>query len=155
MGWLLLRVVRDRHLQPPDRRLATHLRTDLALEALETAIWRRGTDLDGLVHHSDRGCQYTSIRYSERLAEAGIEPSVGSRGDSYDNAVAESVIGLYKGEWIYRKGPWRTFEQLEFATLEWIDWWNTTRLHGSIGDIPPHEFEEVFYATAAKAKVDQ
>lgn len=135
--------------------LSTNLRTDLALEALEMAIWRRQTPLDGLVHHSDRGCQYTSIRYTEHLAEAGIEPSVGSRGDSYDNAVAESVIGLYKTEWIYRKKPWRTHEQLEFATLEWIDWWNNRRLHSSIGDVPPAEAEEVYYATAAKAQDDQ
>lgn len=121
--------------------LTTHLRTELALEALEMAIWRRNTILDGLVHHSDRGSQYTSIRYTERLADAGIEPSVGSRGDSYDNALAESVIGLYKTELIRAQRPWKTPEEVEFATLEWIDWWNNRRLHSSIGNVPPAEFE--------------
>jgi putative transposase len=128
--------------------LADYLRTELPLEALEMAIWRRNTVFDGLVHHSDRGSQYTSIRYTERLAEAGIEPSVGSRGDSYDNALAESVIGLYKTEWVRPKRPWRSPEEVEIATLEWIDWWNTRRLHSSIGDVPPAEFEAAYYGQA-------
>lgn len=126
--------------------LATHLRTDLPLDALEMAIWRRDRDLDGLVHHSDAGSQFTSITYTERLAGAGIEPSVGSRGDSYDNALAESEIGLFKTELVRRRGPWRTPEQVELATLEWVDWFNNRRLHSSIGDVPPVEFEENYYA---------
>jgi transposase InsO family protein len=130
--------------------LTSHLRTELALEALEMAIWRRNTVLDGLVHHSDRGSQYTSIRYTERLSDAGIEGSVGSRGDSYDNALAESVIGLYKTELIERGRPWKTPEEVEFATLEWIDWWNNRRLHSSIGDVPPAEFEASYYANASQ-----
>ncbi len=100
----------------------------------------------GLVHHSDRGSQYVSIRYSERLAEAGIEPSVGSVGDSYDNALAETINGLYKAEVIHRRGPWRSFEAVEFATLEWVDWFNHRRLMRPIGDIPPAEAEERYYA---------
>jgi len=128
--------------------LATHLRTDLPLEALEMAIWRRDSALDGLVHHSDRGSQYTSITYTERLAEADIAPSVGSVGDSYDNALAEATMSLYKAELIRRKGPWRTPEQVEIATLEWIDWWNHTRLHESIGHIPPAEKEDNYMSNA-------
>lgn len=127
--------------------LAAHLKTDLPLEALEMAIWRRDSALDGLVHHSDRGCQYTSIRYTERLAEAGIAPSVGSVGDSYDNALAETTIGLFKAELIRPQGPWRTPEQVEIATLEWIDWWNHRRLHESLGYTPPAEKEELYYAS--------
>jgi putative transposase len=126
--------------------LATHLRTDLPLDALEMAIWRRDRDLDGLIHHSDAGTQFTSIIYTERLADAGIEPSVGSRGDSYDNALAESEIGLFKTELIRQQGPWRTPEQVELATLEWVDWFNNRRLHSSIGHIPPAELEESYYA---------
>lgn len=125
--------------------IATHIRTELPLEALEMAIWRRDTVLDGLVHHSDAGSQYTSIRYTERLADAGIAPSVGSVGDSYDNALAETHIGLYKTELIQRQRPWRTPEQVELATLEWIDWFNNRRLHSSIGDIPPAEAEGRYY----------
>lgn len=127
--------------------IATHIRTELPLEALEMAIWRRDTVLDGLVHHSDAGSQYTSIRYTERLADAGIAPSVGSVGDSYDNALAETHIGLYKTELIQRQRPWRTPEQVELATLEWIDWFNNRRLHSSIGDIPPAEAEGRYYAS--------
>jgi putative transposase len=116
----------------------SHLRTDLALDALEMALWRRGgTLLSGLVHHSDRGVQYLSIRYTERLEEAGIETSVGSRGDSYDNALAESVIGLYKTEVIRHEGPWKGLEEVEFATLEWVDWFNHSRLLEPIGYVPP------------------
>ena len=126
--------------------LSTSLKTDMPLEALEMALWQRGRSLPDLVHHSDRGCQYTSIRYTERLAEAGIAPSIGSVGDAYDNAMAESTIGLYKTELIYRQGPWKTPEQAELATLEYIDWWNNRRLHTEIGDIPPAEKEVMYYA---------
>ena len=101
--------------------IANNLRTDLALDALEMALWQRKSDLDGLIHHSDRGVQYLSIRYTERLAEAGIETSVGSRGDSYDNALAESMIGLYKAEVIRHEGPWKGLDDVEYATLEWVD----------------------------------
>jgi putative transposase len=127
--------------------LATHLRTDLALDALEMALWRRDTVVEGLVHHSDQGCQYTAIRYTERLEEAGIQPSVGSKGDSYDNALAETVNGLFKTELIGPRGPWRSVEQVEIAMLEWIDWYNHRRLHSALGDIPPVEFEANYYAS--------
>ena len=127
-------------------RVSSSLRSDLALDALEQAICERQADVeDGLVHHSDRGVQYLSIRYTERLAEAGIEPSVGSKGDSYDNALAESVIGLFKTEVIRRRGPWRTLEDVEFATLEWVWWFNYHRLLGPIGHVPPVEYEEEYY----------
>ena len=116
------------------------------LDALEQALHdRRPARGAGLVHHSDRGVQYVSIRYTERLVEAGIEPSVGSVGDSYDNALAESVIGLFKTEVIRRRGPWRSLEAIEFATLEWVDWFNNRRLLGPIGNIPPAEAEERYY----------
>ena len=120
------------------------LRTDLALDALEMAIWRRQAQLDGLVHHSDRGGQYLSIRYTERLAEAGAVTSVGSRGDSYDNALAETIIGLYKTELIRRCGPWKGIDDLEYATLEWVDWFNHRRLLEPIGYVPPAEFEAAY-----------
>jgi transposase InsO family protein len=117
------------------------------LDALDQALHdRRPIHRGGLVHHSDRGSQYVSIRYSERLAEAGIEPSVGSVGDSYDNALAETINGLYKAEVIHRRGPWRNFEAVEFATLEWVDWFNNRRLLEPIGNIPPAEAEEHYYA---------
>ena len=117
------------------------------LDALDQALHdRRPIRRGGLVHHSDRGSQYVSIRYSERLAEAGIEPSVGSVGDSYDNALAETINGLYKAEVIHRRGPWRNFEAVEFATLEWVDWFNNRRLLEPIGNIPPAEAEEQYYA---------
>jgi putative transposase len=125
-------------------RVSGSLRTDLALDALEQALYDRGGG-DGLIHHSDRGVQYVSIRYTERLAEAGIEPSVGSVGDSYDNALAESVIGLYKTEVIHRQGPWRNLDSVEFATLNWVDWFNNRRLFEPIGNIPPAEFEALYY----------
>jgi putative transposase len=125
--------------------LATHLRAELALDALEMAMWLRQQRLDGLVHHSDRGSQYLCIRYAERLAEAGAVASVGSRGDSYDNAVAESTIGLYKAELVRPRGPWRGIDDLELATLEYIDWFNHRRLHGACGDVPPAEFEASHY----------
>jgi len=134
-------------------RASSSLRTDLALDALEQALYAR-PDTDRLVHHSDRGVQYVSIRYTERLAEAGIEPSVGSKGDSYDNAMAESVIGLYKTEVIRRRGPWRHLEDVEFATLEWVDWFNNRRLLEPIGNVPPVEFEEAYYRSQeTQAKV--
>lgn len=125
-------------------RVAATLRTDLALDALEMAIWARGSSLPGLVHHSDRGVQYLAIRYTERLADAGAVNSVGSKGDSYDNALAESVNGLYKAELIRRRRSWRTLEEVELATAEWVDWWNHRRLHSACGDIPPVEFEAAY-----------
>jgi putative transposase len=128
-------------------RVSSSLRADLALDALEMAIWTRGSKmLNGLVHHSDRGVQYLAIRYTERLADAGAVRSVGSRGDSYDNALAESVVGLFKTELIRMRGPWRTLEQVELAAAEWIDWYNNRRLHTSIGDLPPAEYEAAYYA---------
>ena len=118
------------------------LRTDLALDALEMVLWvRRAASLAGLIHHSDRGVQYLAIRYTERLAEAGVVPSVGSRGDSYDNALAESFNGLYKAELIRHRGPWRGLDDVEYATLEYVDWFNHRRLHGELGMRPPAEFE--------------
>jgi putative transposase len=121
---------------------ARSLRTDLALDALEMALWgRRAVPLAGLIHHSDRGVQYLAIRYTERLAEAGVVPSVGSRGDSYDNALAESFHGLYKTELIRHAGPWQGLDDVEYATLEYVDWFNHRRLHGELGMRPPAEFE--------------
>jgi putative transposase len=123
-------------------RVSSSLATDFVLDALEQAIYDRcGDRVDGLVHHSDRGTQYLSMRYTDRLADAGIAPSVGSRGDSYDNALAESVIGLFKTEVIRRKGPWRHLEAVEFATLDWVDWFNHRRLLEPIGYVPPAEYE--------------
>jgi putative transposase len=116
------------------------------LDALEQALHERCPAQGGLVHHSDRGSQYLALRYTERLAEAGIEPSVGSVGDSYDNALAETVNGLFKAEVIHRRGPWRSFEAVEFATLEWVDWFNTRRLLEPIGNVPPAEAEVRYYA---------
>jgi putative transposase len=133
-------------------RVALTLRADLALDALEMALWARGRSLEGLVHHSDRGVQYLAVRYTERLAEAGIAGSVGSRGDSYDNALAESVNALYKAELIHRQG-WQTVEQVELATADWIDWWNTRRLHTACGNVPPAEFEAAYAERRAKATV--
>jgi putative transposase len=127
-------------------RVSKSLRADLALDALEMAIWARSADdLGELVHHSDRGVQYLAIRYTERLAEEGAVTSVGSKGDSYDNALAETVNGLYKAELIYRRSPWKTVEQVELATAAWIQWWNQRRLHGACGKIPPAEYEENHY----------
>jgi len=127
-----------------DWRVSGSLRSDLALDALDQALYAR-CDLQNLVHHSDRGVQYLSIRYTERLTEAGIEPSVGSVGDSYDNALAESIIGLYKTEVIRHSGPWRNMEHVEFKTVKWVDWFNNRRLLEPFGDIPPAEFEELHY----------
>ena len=129
-------------------RVSTSLKTDLALDALEMGIWsRQGRDLAGLIHHSDRGVQYLAIRYTERLAEAGAVGSVGSKGDSFDNALAETVNGLFKTELIRARGPWHTAEEVELATLGWVHWWNHTRLHSSCGNIPPAEFEAAYYAS--------
>jgi transposase InsO family protein len=124
-------------------RVARSMQTDLVLDALEQALWSRA-DAHGVVHHSDRGSQYLSIRYSERLADAGVEPSVGSVGDSYDNALAESIIGLYKAEVIHQRGPWRNIDAVEYATLEWVDWFNNRRLLEPIGNVPPVEVEQAF-----------
>jgi putative transposase len=130
---------------------STSLRSDLALDALEMAMFARGDqDLTQLVHHSDRGVQYLSIRYTERLGEAGVVNSIGSRGDSYDNALAESFNGLYKTELIRRRGPWRGLDDVEFATLEYVDWFNHQRLHTEIGKIPPAELETTYYRQATK-----
>ena len=130
-------------------RVSASLQTDFVLDALEQAIYdRRGHALDGLVHHSDHGTQYLSMRYTDRLADAGIAPSVGSRGDSYDNALAESVIGLFKTEVIRRLGPWRHLEAVEFATLTWVDWFNHRRLLEPIGYVPPAEYEARYYEQA-------
>ena len=126
-------------------RVSRSLRSDMALDALEMALWTRGKNVGGLIHHSDRGCQYLSIRYSERLAQAGVIASVGSRGDSYDNALAETINGLYKTEVIRRKGPWKTIDDVEYATLEWVDWFNNRRLLEPIGYIPPAEYETNYW----------
>jgi len=125
-------------------RVSRSLKTDLVLDALEQALWSRATT-DELIHHSDRGCQYLSIHYTERLAEAGIESSVGSVGDSYDNALAETINGLYKTEVIRKRGPWKTIDEVEYATLEWVDWFNHRRILEPIGNIPPAEYELMYY----------
>ena len=128
-------------------RVSRTAHANFVLDALEQALHdRRPAHCSGLVHHSDRGSQYVSIKYTERLVEAGIEPSVGSVGDSYDNALAETINGLYKAEVIHRRGPWRSLEAVEFATLEWVDWFNNRRLLEPIGNIPPAEAEQRYYA---------
>jgi transposase InsO family protein len=133
-------------------RVSSSMHTDFVLDALEQALYARQPERDSsLVHHSDRGSQYVSIRYSERLAEAGIEPSVGSRGDSYDNALAETINGLYKAELIHRRAPWKTKEAVELATLEWVSWFNHQRLLKSIGHVPPAEFEDAYYRQLAES----
>ena len=135
-------------------RAARSMTTDLVLDALEMGIWARardGHDLSGLVHHSDAGSQYTSIRYTERLAEAHARPSIGTVGDSYDNAMAETIIGLFKAELIRHRGPWRGLDDVEIATLEWVDWFNNRRLLEPIGSIPPAEAEAAYYRTTAPA----
>ena len=130
-------------------RVARSMSAELVLDALEQAIWSR-SGIDGVVHHSDRGSQYLSIRYSERLAEAGAQPSVGSVGDSYDNALAESIIGLYKAEVIHHRGPWRHLDAVEYATLEWVDWFNNRRLLEPIGNVPPAEFEATYHQSTSQ-----
>jgi putative transposase len=132
-------------------RVASHMRTDMVLDALEMARFHRGTRLDGLVCHSDAGSQFTSVRWTERLAEVGAQPSIGSIADSFDNALAETTNGIYKTELIRRQGPWRTVDDVELATLGWVHWFNTERLHGTLGDIPPAEFEAAHYAQPALA----
>jgi putative transposase len=132
-------------------RTARTMTTDLPLDALQMAIWARNERLDNLVHHSDRGSQYTSIRYTERLVEAGAHCSVGTTGDSYDNALAESLIGLYKTELIRRKGPWKTIDDLELATAEWVDWYNHRRIHSACNNAPPAEYETTYYRQSKPA----
>ncbi len=142
-GWLYVAFVIDVFARRiVGWRVSRSMTTDFVLDALEQALYeRQPADPEALVHHSDRGSQYVSIRYTERLAEAGIEPSVGSRGDSYDNALAETINGLYKAELIHRRGPWKSRESVELATLEWVAWFNNCRLMESIGYIPPAEAE--------------
>ena len=146
-GWLYVAFVIDVYARRiVGWRVSKSMTTDFVLDALEQALYARQPGKDGsLTHHSDRGSQYVSIRYSERLAEAGIEPSVGSRGDSYDNALAETINGLYKAELIHRRAPWKNRESVELATLEWIAWFNHQRLLSSIGYIPPAEAEANYY----------
>ena len=149
-GWLYVAFVIDVYARRiVGWRVSRSMTTDFVLDALEQALYARQPD-DGLIHHSDRGSQYLSIRYSERLAEAGVEPSVGSRGDSYDNALAETINGLYKAELIHRRGPWKTREAVELATLEWVAWFNHHRLLEPIGHIPPAEAEANYYQQLAE-----
>lgn len=146
-GWLYVAFVIDVFARRiVGWRVSTAMTTDFVLDALEQALYARQPERDAtLVHHSDRGSQYVSVRYSERLAEAGIEPSVGSRGDSYDNALAETINGLYKAELIHRRAPWKTRESVELATLEWVAWFNHHRLMEPLGYIPPAEAEANYY----------
>jgi putative transposase len=134
--------------------VSTSLRTDLALDALEMGLWTRtraGQDTADLVHHSDRGVQYVAVRYTQRLAEAGAVASVGSKGDSYDNALAEAFNSIFKAELIRNKGPWRSIDDVEIAVAEYIDWYNHRRLHGELGLIPPVEYETNHHQTTAPA----
>jgi putative transposase len=145
-GWLYVAFVIDVYARRiVGWRVSKTMHTDFVLDALEQALYARQPDRDQLVHHSDRGSQYVSIRYTERLAEAGIEPSVGSRGDSYDNALAETINGLYKAELIHRRAPWKTREAVEIATLNWVSWFNHHRLMEGLGYIPPAEAEANYY----------
>ena len=154
-GWLYVAFVIDVFARRiVGWRVSSSMRTDFVLDALEQALYARQPERDSnLIHHSDRGSQYVSIRYSERLAEAGIEPSVGSKGDSYDNALAETINGLYKAELIHRRAPWKTRESVELATLEWVDWFNHQRLLEPIGYIPPAEAEANYYRQLASHAV--
>jgi putative transposase len=151
MGWVYAAFVLDVYSRMiVGWQVSTNLYTDLALDALKMAIWRRenqGADLRKLVHHSDRGVQYRAIRYSQRLAEAGAVASVGSKGDSYDNAMAEAFNSLYKAELVRNTGPWRGLDDLEMATVEYIDWYNNRRLHGELGHVPPAEHEALHAKT--------
>ena len=151
-GWLYVAFVIDVFARRiVGWRVSSSMTTDFVLDALEQALYARRPDNDGtLIHHSDRGSQYVSIRYSERLAVAGIEPSVGSRGDSYDNALAETINGLYKAELIHRRAPWKTREAVELATLEWVAWFNHHRLMEPLGYIPPAEAEANYYQQLSK-----
>ncbi len=146
-GWLYVAFVIDTFAKRVvGWRASSSMTTDFVLDALEQALYeRRPKESDGLIHHSDRGSQYVSIRYTERLSEAGINPSVGNTGSAYDNALAETINGLYKTEVIHRRGPWKTKAAVELATLEWVSWFNHQRLLESIGDIPPAEAEERYY----------
>jgi putative transposase len=146
-GWLYVAFVIDVFARRiVGWRVSTTMTTDFVLDALEQSLYARQPDPeDTLIHHSDRGSQYVSIRYSERLAEAGIAPSVGSKGDSYDNALAETINGLYKAELIHRRGPWKTRESVELVTLEWVSWFNHQRLMEPLGYIPPAEAEANYY----------
>lgn len=150
-GWLYVAFVVDVFARRiVGWRVSSSMSTDFVLDALEQALYARQPGQDeALIHHSDRGSQYVSIRYSERLAEAGIEPSVGSKGDSYDNALAETINGLYKAELIHRRAPWKTREAVELATLEWVSWFNHFRLLEPIGYIPPAEAEANYYRQIA------
>ncbi len=154
-GWLYVAFVVDVFARRiVGWRVSRSMTTDFVLDALEQALYaRQPTASDGLIAHSDRGSQYLSIRYTERLAEAGIEPSVGSRGDSYDNALAETMNGLYKTELIHRRAPWKTREAVEIATLEWVAWFNNQRLLEPIGYIPPAEAEANYYKQLANQSV--
>ncbi len=154
-GWLYVAFVIDVFARRiVGWRVSSSMHTDFVLDALEQALYDRQPERDSsLVHHSDRGSQYVSIRYSERLAEAGIEPSVGSKGDSYDNALAETINGLYKAELIHRRAPWKTREAVELATLEWVSWFNHHRLLSSIGHIPPAEAELNYYQQLERSAV--
>lgn len=149
-GWVYVAFVTDAYARRIlGWRCGTSMTTQLVLDALEQAIWTRqrtGHDLESVVAHSDRGSQYTAIKYGERLAEAEIAASVGSVGDSYDNALAETINGLYKTELIKPRGPWKTADEVEFATAEWADWFNHRRLYEYCGDIPPAELEAAYYA---------
>ena len=151
-GWLYVAFVIDVFVRLiVGWRVSNSMQTDFVLDALEQALYARQPEKsEGLIHHSDRGSQYLSIRYTERLTQAGIEPSVGSRGDSYDNALAESINGLYKAELIHRKAPWKTRASVELATLEWVSWFNHHRLLESIGYIPPAEAEANYYQQLAE-----
>jgi len=145
-GWLYVAFVIDVFARRiVGWRVSTRMQTDLVLDALEQALHDRQPDRGSLTHHSDRGSQYVSIRYTERLSEAGIEPSVGSRGDSYDNALAETINGLYKTELIHRRAPWKSRESVELATLQWVHWFNHQRLLEPIGNIPPAEAEANYW----------
>jgi len=151
VGWVYAAFVLDVYARMiVGWQVSTSLYTDLALDALKMAIWRRenqGADLQGLVHHSDRGVQYRAIRYTQRLAEAGAVASVGSKGDSFDNAMAEAFNSLYKAELVRNTGPWRGLDDLEMATVEYIDWYNNRRLHGGLGHVPPAEHEALHTMT--------
>ena len=149
-GWLYVAFIIDVYARRiVGWRVSRSMQTDFVLDALEQALYDRQPDRDSLIHHSDRGSQYVSIRYTERLAEAGIEPSVGSRGDSYDNALAETINGLYKAERIHRRAPWKTRDAVELATLNWVHWFNHDRLMESLGYIPPAEAEANFHQLSA------
>jgi len=149
-GWVYVAFVIDAYSRRiVGWRTATTMNTALVLNAIEHAIWTRSregiTDLSGLIHHNDRGSQYTSIAFTERLLDAGIDASIGATGDSYDNALAETINGLYKTELIKPRGPWRTADHVEIATLEWVDWFNHRRLYEHCGDVPPAELEAAYY----------